>query len=128
MLDYRFDGWAFQPATPITGAGTEVVSFGDTRAANAAPEEVGGDIRIATFNVLNYFPTTVEEYVAAGNSCTTYDDRQGNRITAKDCGSTGPRGAATPESLERQETKIVSAISALDASIVSLEEIENSVH
>ena len=32
--------------------------FAQTRAANAAPQDVGGDLKLATFNVLNYFPTT----------------------------------------------------------------------
>ncbi|WP_141678099.1 ExeM/NucH family extracellular endonuclease [Microbacterium sediminis] len=129
VLDYRYDAWSLQPTTPVTGDGSAHVTFSDVRAANAAREDVGGDLAIATFNVLNYFPTTAEEYVELGlGSCTTYNDRDGNPISANDCGDTGPRGAATTESFERQETKIVNAISALDASIVSLEEIENSAH
>jgi len=129
VLDYRYDAWALQPTTPVTGDGSAHVTFGDVRAQNAAREDVGGDIAIATFNVLNYFPTTAAEYVALGlGTCTTYNDRTGTPITARDCGETGPRGAATTESFERQEAKIVNAISALDASIVSLEEIENSAH
>ena len=39
----------------------------------------------------------------------------------------GPRGAATQASLDRQRDKIVNAINTLDADIVSLEEIENSM-
>jgi 5'-nucleotidase len=128
VLEYRFDAWNLQPTTPVTGDGADVVTFSDTRTPNLQPQDVGGDIRLATFNVLNYFATTAEEYEAAGGSCTTYDDRAGDPVTANDCGPTGPRGAAEPEDLERQEIKIVKAINALDASIVSLEEIENSAH
>ncbi|WP_188701286.1 ExeM/NucH family extracellular endonuclease [Microbacterium nanhaiense] len=129
VLDYRYNAWQLEPTQPISGAGAEHVTFGDVRAENAAPREVGGDISIATFNVLNYFPTTAEEYEAAGlGSCSVYVDRSGEPVSANDCGSTGPRGAATVESFERQEVKIVNAISTSGASIVALEEIENSVH
>ncbi|GAA1808532.1 hypothetical protein GCM10009795_062220 [Nocardioides hankookensis] len=129
ILEYRNSLWNFQPTSPVTDSGADVATFTNTR--TAAPEDVGGDIRLATFNVLNYFPTTGEEYVASGQgSCTYYDDRAGNHITDNTCGteaSPGPRGAATEESLARQQAKIVSAINDLGASIVSLEEIENSV-
>jgi predicted extracellular nuclease len=41
-------------------------------------------------------------------------------------GSAGPRGAADAASFQRQQSKIVTGINRLGASIVSLEEIENS--
>ncbi|WP_221585719.1 ExeM/NucH family extracellular endonuclease [Microbacterium sp. G2-8] len=129
VLDYRYGGWALQPTTPISGDGSDVVTFSDERVENAAPADVGGDLTLATFNVLNYFPTTAEEFVAEGlGTCTTYDDREGTPIGANRCEPNGPRGAATAESFERQETKIVNAISGTGASVVSLEEIENSSH
>uniref|UniRef100_UPI002810A2AB ExeM/NucH family extracellular endonuclease n=1 Tax=Microbacterium sp. TaxID=51671 RepID=UPI002810A2AB len=129
VLEYRFDAWNFQPTTPVTGDGTDVVTFSDTRTPNLQPQDVGGDIRLASFNVLNYFPTTAEEYEnELGGSCSTYNDRAGDPVTANDCGDTGPRGAAEAEDFERQEIKIVKAINGLGASIVSLEEIENSAH
>jgi len=132
VLEYRYDTWSFQPTAPVTDDGHDVATFSDTRAANAQPRDVGGDIRLATFNVLNYFPTTGEEYVADGlGTCTYYDDRAGNHISDNVCegpnGEPGPRGAATQESLQRQQVKIVTAINGLGASIVSLEELENSV-
>lgn len=133
VLEYRYGAWTLQPTRPVTGDGTDVVTFSDTRADNLAPRDVGGDVRLATFNVLNYFPTTGESYVAAGlGTCTYYDDRDGQHVTDNTCvgtdgSSPGPRGAATAESLARQQVKIVKAINGLGASIVSLEELENSV-
>ncbi|UUT36476.1 hypothetical protein [Microbacterium elymi] len=132
ILEYRFDAWNLQPAHQVTDAGTDVVTFADTRADNQHPAAVGGDIRLATFNVENYFATTGEEYVAKGlGTCTWYDDRQGNHVTDNRCvgtdGSAGPRGAATAASFAKQQAKIVTGINRLDAGIVSLEEIENSV-
>ena len=101
--------------------------FAQDRAANAAPQDVGGDIQLATFNVLNYFPTTGEEFVASGlGTCTFFNDRDGNPIAINSCNPNGPRGAANTENLERQQSKIVTAINRLDADIVSLEELENS--
>jgi 5'-nucleotidase len=126
--------WTFEPTAQVTGTGDDVVSFSDTRADNAAPQQVGGDIRIATFNVLNYFPTTGDEFVnQLGGKCTFYTDRAGNNIATNQCGyastgaGDGPRGAADAENLKRQQDKIVHAINKLGASVVSLEEIENSV-
>jgi predicted extracellular nuclease len=129
VLEYRNSGWNLQPTSQVTGAGADVATFENTR--TAAPEAVGGDIRLATFNVLNYFPTTGADYEAAGlGTCTYYNDRAGNHITVNRCGtdaSPGPRGAADDVNLQRQQDKIVAAIDRLGASIVSLEEIENSV-
>lgn len=126
VLEYRNSLWNLQPTSQVTGSGSDVATFSNTR--TAAPEEVGGDVTLATFNVLNYFPTTGADYVSAGlGTCTYYNDRAGNPITVNSCGDSGPRGAANDENLERQQTKIVTAINDLDASIVSLEEIENSV-
>ena len=127
VLDFRNNIWKFQPTTPVTGEGASVATFENTRPANENPQDVGGDIRLATFNVLNYFPTTGEEFVASGlGTCTFFNDRDGNPIANNSCNPNGPRGAANTENLERQQAKIVTAINKLDASIVSLEELENS--
>jgi 5'-nucleotidase len=124
VLDYRNSAWKLQPTQQLTAGGNEPVEIGRTRVA--APKRVGGDVKIGTFNVLNYFATTAADWVASGGSCTTYKDRQGNPITANTCSGNGPRGAADDANLARQQAKIVSAINALDAGVVSLEEIENS--
>jgi 5'-nucleotidase len=132
ILDYRFSLWNFQPTQQVTGDGSQVATFSDTRTGNEQPTAVGGDIRLATFNVENYFPMTGQDYVAAGlGTCTYYTDRQGNRIGVNACtgtdGGPGPRGAADDASFARQQSKIVTGINRLGASIVSLEEVENSV-
>ena len=66
VLDFRNNVWKFQPTSPVTDDGADVATFENTRPANEDPQDVGGDIRLATFNVLNYFPTTGEEFVASG--------------------------------------------------------------
>ncbi|WP_158865747.1 ExeM/NucH family extracellular endonuclease [Leifsonia sp. AG29] len=121
ILDYRNSTWKFQPTselTPAVAADVQPVTFGNTR--TAAPENVGGDLRLATFNVLNYFTTTGDQL----SGCTFYTDRAGNPITVNS--GCDARGAANAENLKRQQDKIVAAINGLGADVVSLEEIENS--
>ncbi|WP_022904637.1 ExeM/NucH family extracellular endonuclease [Curtobacterium sp. B8] len=121
VLDYRNDAWKFQPTSPITGATPAAdlpASFSNVR--TSAPENVGGDIRLAGFNVLNYFPTTGDQLTG----CTYYTDRDGDPVTVR--GGCDARGAANADDLGRQQVKIVKAINGLGADVVSLEEIENS--
>ncbi len=123
ILDFRNNSWKFQPTEQLTVDNADAVqpaTFENTRAD--APAAVGGNLKISSFNVLNYFTTTAESV-----GCTsTYDDRAGNPITANRCPDNGPRGAANAENVERQQAKIVAAVNGLGADVVSLEEIENS--
>jgi 5'-nucleotidase len=122
ILAYGFDLWRFQPTRPIVGDGTgenDGVSFSNVR--TPAPAEVGGDVSVASFNVLNYFTTLGTDTA----SCTTYTPiRNGERNSVS--GGCDQRGAWDSEDFERQESKIVAAINDLDASVVGLMEIENS--
>lgn len=123
VLDYRFGAWKFQPTHRVTGDTDQPVEFENTR--EATPRDVGGDVTLGTFNVLNYFATTGDERPG----CTSfYTDRDGNKITVRDSSPADcqVRGAANAENLTRQQDKIVAAINALGADVVSLEEIENS--
>lgn len=70
------------------------------------PVDLGGNFTVASLNVLNYF-TTIDE-----NGNTTDN---GN----------SPRGADSVEEFERQATKLVKALVAMDADVVGLIEIEN---
>ncbi|GIJ29618.1 multifunctional nuclease/2',3'-cyclic-nucleotide 2'-phosphodiesterase/5'-nucleotidase/3'-nucleotidase [Micromonospora qiuiae] len=101
VLSYGFNEWRLQPTRPVDADTPPAArtTFKATNPRTAAPVDVGGDLRVASFNVLNYF-------VHFGGDA---------------------RGAANEAALAKQEAKIVSAISALDADVVALEEIENSV-
>ncbi|MET0783463.1 MAG: ExeM/NucH family extracellular endonuclease [Leifsonia flava] len=104
VLSYGFDDWRLQPAVPITDASPAEAkpTFEATNPRPEAAPAVGGDVRLASFNVFNYFTTLTSENSSA-------------------------RGAATAEQFAIQQSKIVAAINGLDADIVSLEEIENSI-
>ncbi|SLK11047.1 ExeM/NucH family extracellular endonuclease [Arthrobacter sp. P2b] len=121
VLGYANNAWKLQPLTHLTGTNKATVQpagFGATR--TDAPAAVGGNVKIASFNVLNFFPTTGD--VLAG--CTFYEDRDGNPITVS--GGCDARGAANAENFQRQQDKIVSAITKAGAVVVTLMEIENS--
>jgi 5'-nucleotidase len=125
VLDFRNNAWKLQPTEQLLAGGDEPITIGSTR--TAAPEDVGGDLSIASFNVLNYFTLTGEAFEANGlGTCSYYTDITGARTTVNRCKPDGPRGAADDGNLARQQAKIVSAINALGADVVSLEEIENS--
>ncbi|CAM4049586.1 ExeM/NucH family extracellular endonuclease [Corynebacterium frankenforstense] len=122
VLDYRFDAWSLQPTAPVTGntAGADLpITWEDSRpAALEAVDSVEGDYSIASFNVLNYFTS-----LGADHNCQSYDDREGNPVTARGC---TVRGAYTAEAFGDQERKIVAAINRLDVDVLGLEEIENT--
>ncbi|NUT71889.1 ExeM/NucH family extracellular endonuclease [Pseudarthrobacter sp. C4D7] len=121
VLGYANSSWKLQPLAHLTGANKASVqpaSFGATR--TEAPAAVGGNVKIASFNVLNYFPTTGDTL----SGCTFYEDRAGNPITVR--GGCDARGAANAENFKRQQDKIVSAITKTGADVVTLMEIENS--
>jgi predicted extracellular nuclease len=99
VLDDRFGAanignYRIQPTAPI-----------DFQPSNPRPTtapSVGGSLKVASFNVLNYF---------------NGDGTGGGFPT--------PRGAENPAEFQRQRDKLISAILGLDADVVGLIEIEN---
>jgi 5'-nucleotidase len=129
ILEFRNSTWKFQPQEQVTDDGSDVATFEDTRPAEAdGPRDVGGDIQIGTFNVLNYFQVTGHVFEKRGlGTCTYYRDRDEDPVAVDSCTNNGPRGAAELGDFERQQAKIVKAINSTDADVLGLEEIENSI-
>ena len=98
VLSYGFDRYRLQP--------TAEPAVARTNPRPESPDDVGGDLQVGSFNVLNYF--------------TTIDGPGAVTDTGAD-----PRGADSAEELARQQAKIVAAILELDAEVVGLMEIEN---
>lgn len=83
-----------------------------------SPPTVGGNIRVASANVLNYFTTFTDGTTASGQTgqtCVT------GSTAASSC-----RGADSLAEFLRQRTKIVLALAALNADAVGLMEIQNN--
>jgi len=90
------------PATDYRLHPTAAVNIARVNDRSAAPSDVGGRLKVASFNVLNYF---------------NGDGMGGGFPTS--------RGADTLEEFNRQRAKIITAVLALDADVVGLMEIEN---
>lgn len=100
VIDHSFGLYRIQP--------TQGAAFAQQNPRPAAPAAVGGNLTVASFNVLNYF-STIDTGApicgpAANQSC---------------------RGADTPEEFVRQRTKIIAALTAINADVVGLIELEN---
>ncbi len=81
----------------------------------AAPEPAAGNVKVASFNVLNYF-TAFTNGGGTAVGCTL-----GGSTTTGNC-----RGADNANEFARQQTKIVAAMVAIDADVFGLMEIQNN--
>ncbi|QFG21162.1 ExeM/NucH family extracellular endonuclease [Actinomadura sp. WMMB 499] len=88
VLSYGFDSYRLQP--------TRSPHFARANPRPDRPAPVGGDVRVASFNTLNWF--------------TTLDRRGANSVAERD----------------RQLAKLVAALRGLDADVVGLMEVENN--
>lgn len=117
-------GWVYMPTKQITGetaANDLPVTITDNTRTDKPADVLGkeGDIKVSTFNLLNYFSDLGENE----KDCKGYPDRELNPITANNC---KVRGAYRNADFKRQETKLVNAINTIDADVFALEEVENS--
>ncbi|BBT79301.1 nuclease [Aeromonas veronii] len=78
----------------------------------------GSDLRIGSFNVLNYFTS----HSSIGGALNVLCKDQTDADSAKGCN----RGAKSQPEFEKQRTKIVNAITAMDADLLGLMEMENN--
>lgn len=98
-LTWANSAWTLEP--------TVAPAFLDANPRAAAPARPENAVRVASFNVLNYFTTL-------GTSALCGPDRD-----------LACRGASDSTEFRRQKSKIVSALKALDADVYGLMEIEN---
>ncbi len=101
VVAYGFSKYRLHP--------TEPVNFARVNTRAALPPDVGGILKVASFNVLNYF--------------TTIDT--GDKICGP-AGDLGCRGADSAAEFTRQRDKIIAAITAMNADVVGLMEMENN--
>lgn len=87
----------------------DMVQIDETTNSGARPvdaPDVGGDIQVASFNVLNYF--------------TSFSGGDASNPAGQ------ARGATSPEDLARQAAKLAAAIFDSGAEVVALQELENN--
>lgn len=94
---------------PVDALGGGIPNFLAANPRPASPAPVGGSLKVASFNVLNYFNTF-------GRTSCSFGVGGGQA----EC-----RGAENVTEFERQRAKILAALLAMDADIVGLMEIEN---
>ncbi len=100
VLDFSFGLYRIQP--------TAGADYTNENPRTAQPDEVGGNLKVASFNVLNYFTTLDTGAFICGPA--------GNQ----EC-----RGADNATEFTRQRDKIIAALVAINADVVGLIEIEN---
>lgn len=93
---------------PLNALGGQV-QFDAANPRPATPPASDAPLRVAGFNVLNYFLTVDDQVVLCGPF---------NNIRC--------RGADTAEELTRQRDKLLTALLAMDAAVLGLVELENS--
>lgn len=103
ILDYRFDLYRLQPVGEV--------EFTPGAPRPLSPPDVGGRLKVASLNVLNYFTTIDSGPDICGPSANL------------DC-----RGADSAEEFARQRAKTLSTLLGLNADIVGLIELENNVN
>jgi VCBS repeat-containing protein len=102
VLDFDFS--QFRVHAVESGAG--VNDFVSANPRQATPADVGGTLKVASFNVLNYFTTL-------NNGAQTANGLE-------------PRGAETVAEFARQTEKLVNTIATMDADVLGLMELENN--
>ena len=102
-MDYAFGLYRIQP--------TQGADYTVENPRPAQPDDVGGNLKVASFNVLNYF-STID---TGAFICGPAQDQE--------C-----RGADDANEFTRQRDKIIAAITAIDADVVGLLEIENNIN
>jgi predicted extracellular nuclease/2',3'-cyclic-nucleotide 2'-phosphodiesterase (5'-nucleotidase family) len=107
VLDYQWAGNAASGATwRVRSVENGTNTFEDGAAPRTtAPDDVGGTLQVASFNVLNFFKTL-------DNGASTAIGQE-------------PRGANDSVELSRQTGKLVDTILAMDADVLALTELEN---
>ena len=107
VLGYDFGLYRIQPT-----AGAEYTSVNPRP---AAPEAVGGTVRVAAMNTLNFFVTADYPSGVLDNKCGPL-----NNVECRGWDSD------QPTEFTRQRDKLLTALSGLDADIIGLNELENS--
>jgi len=107
VLQYAFSQWRVRPVEELVD-----YTFTPANPRKATLPIVGGTLKVASFNVLNYF-TTIDTTSNGTGPC--------GPAGGQDC-----RGADSTAELTRQTAKVATALCGINADIFGLMEIENN--
>ncbi|PML79666.1 ExeM/NucH family extracellular endonuclease [Enterovibrio norvegicus] len=114
VMGYSFSKYRLVATNEITAG-----DFVREEDRTAAPEAFADtNVKVASFNVLNYFTSAS----AVGGDLNVTCDDQADADASRGCN----RGTKDAAEFELQRAKIVNALEAMDADIVGLMEIENN--
>ncbi len=89
--------------------------FSVANGRRSAPAAVGGDVKVASFNLLNYF-SAFTDGAGTADGCSL-----GGTVARQHC-----RGASNAGEFRRQQAKLVAALTAIDADAIGLMEVQNN--
>ncbi|MDT7837608.1 ExeM/NucH family extracellular endonuclease [Aquabacterium sp. OR-4] len=99
------------------------LTYSNSHPRLATAPAVGGNVKLASFNVLNYFTSFTDgnAVTATGAQTTSAGCTLGGATATSNC-----RGANSLDEFQRQQAKIVAAISSINADALGLMEIQNN--
>jgi predicted extracellular nuclease len=111
VLAFDFGAYKIEPTAPA--------DYTEVNSRPTAPEPVGGDLKVASMNMLNFFLTADIE----PNSPPSPLDNKCGPLQNLEC-----RGwdSNQPAEFDRQRDKLLAALAGLDADVIGLNEIENT--
>ncbi|MGU5653878.1 ExeM/NucH family extracellular endonuclease [Aeromonas allosaccharophila] len=118
VIVYNKDAFRLVVPSDITLTAGALLRSPEEDRQDAPARLAGSDLRIGSFNVLNYFTS----HSSIGGALNILCKDQADADNAKGCN----RGAKSQPEFEKQRTKIVNAITAMDADLLGLMEMENN--
>ena len=118
MVGYSYNEYRLIVPRDQTITAGDLLRTGDNDRQSAPARLDGTDLRIGSFNVLNYFTS----HSRVGGALNVLCADQADADSAKGCN----RGAKSLEEFQLQRAKIVNAITEMDADLLGLMEMENN--
>lgn len=118
MVGYSFNEYRLIVPKDQTLSASDLRRLPENDRQPAPARATGSDLRVASFNVLNYFTS----HSSIGGDLNVLCADQADADSAKGCN----RGAKTQAEFEKQSAKIVNAITEMDADLLGLMEMENN--
>lgn len=118
VVNYSYDEYRIIATNEVNNSNFVTSGEGFDVARKDAPSITDSDLRVASFNVLNYFTS----HSSIGGPLNASCDDQADADASRGCN----RGAKELDEFLVQKAKIVNAMVKMDADIIGLMEVENN--